>query len=103
MQSTRAPSAATLILLEVLASQPDADRYGYELIKSTGLASGTLYPILMRLHDRGLLTAKWRPSPEPGRPPRHAYRLTKAGAEYAASALSKQSPFKKIVAKKARA
>jgi PadR family transcriptional regulator PadR len=100
---SRAPSAATLILLGVLASQPEADRYGYELIKSTGLASGTLYPILMRLHDRGLLTAKWRPSPEPGRPPRHAYRLTKAGAEYAATALSKQAQFKRLVAKKASA
>jgi|CXWL01.1.fsa_nt_gi DNA-binding PadR family transcriptional regulator len=103
MKSTRAPSAATLILLEALASQPEADRYGYELIKSTGLPSGTLYPILMRLHDRGLLAAKWRPSPEPGRPPRHAYRLTKAGAEFAASALSKQAPFKKVISKKARA
>ena len=103
MSSTRAPSVATLILLEALASQPDADRYGYELIKSTGLASGTLYPILMRLHDRGLLTAMWRPSPEPGKPPRHAYRLTKTGAEYAAAELAKRAAVKKIIAKEARA
>jgi DNA-binding PadR family transcriptional regulator len=44
--------------------------------------SGTLYPILMRLSDRGLLESKWQPSPE-GRPLRHLYRLTAEGARFA--------------------
>ena len=41
-----------------------------------GLRSGSLYPILVRLCDRGLLEAKWEESPAAGRPPRHLYRLT---------------------------
>ncbi|WP_236621576.1 PadR family transcriptional regulator [Asticcacaulis benevestitus] len=65
--------------------QPQAWRYGYDLSKETGLKSGTLYPLLIRLHDQGLLEAEWRPAAKPGRPPRHAYRLTSAG-EVTASA-----------------
>ncbi len=35
-------------------------RYGYDLSKETGLKSGTLYPLLIRLSDQGLLEAEWR-------------------------------------------
>lgn len=80
---SRAPSPATLKLLALLLEQPDAQRYGYELMKSSGLDSGTTYPILMRLHERGFLAAAWRPAAAEGRPPRHAYRLTDAGRAYA--------------------
>lgn len=59
--------------------------YGYSLCKRTGIKSGTLYPLLMRLHQQGLLEAEWHPSGEPGRPPRHAYRLTSRGQAYALS------------------
>ena len=57
--------------------------HGYELSKATGLLSGTLYPILMRLSDRGFLEHKWLPSEEAGRPPRHVYRLTAKGVAHA--------------------
>jgi DNA-binding PadR family transcriptional regulator len=50
-----------------------------------GVHAGTMYPILMRLADRGLLDTDWESDPVPGRPPRHLYRLTAAGAEYAAA------------------
>ena len=56
--------------------------YGYDLSKRTGLPSGTLYPILMRLADRGLLKAEWRDATLPGRPPRHMYRLTATGLAF---------------------
>ncbi len=79
----RPPSPATIKLLTLLLEQPDAQRYGYELMKSSGLNSGTMYPILMRLHERGFLDAAWRPPASEGRPPRHAYRLTDAGRAYA--------------------
>ncbi len=87
MKRVRAPSRATLRLLAALLTQPDAARYGYELLETTGIKSGTLYPILMRLSERGFLDAEWRDSPEPGRPARHVYRLTDAGAAYASDAL----------------
>lgn len=48
-------------------------------MKETGLSSGTLYPLLMRMTDQGLVEAEWREPAQPGRPARHAYRLTAAG------------------------
>lgn len=47
------------------------------------LKAGTIYPLLMRLGDLGYLASKWQPPEEPGRPPRHIYRLTGAGIELA--------------------
>jgi DNA-binding PadR family transcriptional regulator len=70
-------------LLRSLMDAPRKWHHGYELSKATGLASGTLYPILMRLSERGFLEHKWEPTPETGRPPRHVYRLTASGAAYA--------------------
>ncbi len=58
-------------------------RHGYELSKIVGLSSGTLYPLLIRLHDRGLLEARWIDAERPGRPARHAYRLSPDGVAYA--------------------
>lgn len=78
-------SAQTRRVLAALAAQPQAWRYGYDLCKETGLASGTLYPLLIRLADQGLLESEWRPSAQPGRPQRHAYRLTGAGRALAAA------------------
>ena len=49
---------------------------------STGLKSGTLYPILMRLKERGWLETRWEVV-ENGKPPRHMYRLTPDGLELA--------------------
>jgi DNA-binding PadR family transcriptional regulator len=78
-------SRQTQVLLAALAAQPQAWRYGYDLSKETGLKSGTLYPLLMRLSDQGLLESEWRPPVQTGRPARHAYRLTTAGAALASA------------------
>ena len=48
------------------------------------LKSGSLYPILVRLADRGLLETSWEPGLA-SRPPRHLYRLTVAGREFVAA------------------
>ena len=81
-------SPQTLLVFEALLGQPGRWRHGYDLGKQTGLASGTLYPILMRLAERGLLSSRWEEPERPGRPPRHAYRLTTDGAELARSRLA---------------
>lgn len=78
MQRIRRSSSQTLNLLRALMDEPRKWHYGYELSKDTGLLSGTLYPILMRLSDRGFLDHKWVES-QAGVPPRHAYRLTAKG------------------------
>jgi len=72
-------SRQTLVVLTTLADHPQIWRYGYDLTKETGLKSGTLYPLLIRLADQGFLETEWRQPQQPGRPPRHAYRLTSAG------------------------
>jgi DNA-binding PadR family transcriptional regulator len=83
MARRRNISTQTQSLLATLLEAPQAWRHGYELSKLTGLKSGTLYPLLMRLSDQGLLESKWEPSAQAGRPPRHVYRLTAAGATLA--------------------
>lgn len=72
----------------MLFASPQTWRYGYEISKITGLKSGALYPILIRLDEQGLLVSEWRDSDRPGRPPRHIYRLSAAGVALAAEQAS---------------
>jgi PadR family transcriptional regulator PadR len=88
MSHARRFSEQTLALLAVFIEQPRKWRHGYDLSRDTGLQSGTLYPILMRLCDRGLLESKWEASSEPGRPPRHIYKLTVSGGALAKEQLA---------------
>ncbi len=81
-------SAQTLSVLAALCEQPSQWQHGYALARQTGLKSGTLYPILIRLADRGLVEACWQDEPAPGRPRRHLYRLTAAGLASATGALA---------------
>lgn len=83
MARIRPPSPQTRKLLGALLAQRVRWQHGYDLSEQTGLSSGTLYPILMRLSDRGLLESKWEPSEHEGRPPRKLYRLNAEGAAYA--------------------
>jgi PadR family transcriptional regulator, regulatory protein PadR len=70
-----------LVLAEFLPCAKDW-KYGYDISRNTGLKSGTLYPILMRLAASALLETRWEDA-EPGKPPRHMYRLTADGLRYA--------------------
>jgi len=72
-------SRQTRRVLEAMCASTGAWLYGYELSKKTGLKSGTLYPILIRLDDQGFLISKWREPEREGRPPRHVYRLSASG------------------------
>ena len=74
-------SPQTLLILDAFLEQPEYWKYGYDLSRNTGLKTGTLYPILMRLSEHKLLETKWEQS-EPGRPPRHMYRFTPEGLRY---------------------
>lgn len=66
-------------MLVTLARDPATWRHGYDLYLELGLKPGTLYPILMRLSERGLLEAVWESDPPVGRPRRHLYRILGAG------------------------
>jgi DNA-binding PadR family transcriptional regulator len=83
MVVSRKCSRQTVALLAALLKQPRSWQHGYALSKETGLKSGTLYPILMRLGDQGLLDSRWKDAEQPGRPPRHVYRLAASGLAFA--------------------
>lgn len=92
MRRSRRSSRQTLALLAALVERPQEWQYGYELSKETGLKSGTLYPILMRLSDQGLLHSRWKDADGPGRPPRHVYRLSATGLASARQELEETAP-----------
>jgi PadR family transcriptional regulator PadR len=67
----------------VLALLRDGERYAFDLAKELRAADGlvtsegTLYPLLARLRNDGLVTTSWQESPTG--PPRRYYRLTTKG------------------------
>lgn len=83
MGRKRQPSKQMRALLDALSSAGNQWRHGYNLMKETGLSSGTLYPLLMRMTEQGLVEAEWQEPAQPGKPARHAYRLTAAGRSLA--------------------
>ena len=83
MTRKRALSPHARTLLAELLGAGERWSYGYELAARTGIKSGTLYPLLIRLEAQGFLEAEWQQSLASGRPPRHAYRLTAAGQRLA--------------------
>ena len=90
MNMTRQPNSSpqTLRVLLLLLEEPTAWHYGYEISQRTGLLSGTLYPILIRLADQGWLETRWAEPERLGRPARHTYRLTAEGARAAAAIIA---------------
>ena len=75
-------SPQTLRVLQIFLASPRGWRYGYDISRDTGVKSGTLYPILMRLEENRLLESSWETN-QAGRPPRHVYRLTPTGVQSA--------------------
>jgi DNA-binding PadR family transcriptional regulator len=76
-----APFRLTTPTRLVLAALRDADQpvWGIEICRTTGLKSGTIYPILNRLAGHGWVEAWPETDPHPGRPPRRFYQLTERG------------------------
>jgi PadR family transcriptional regulator PadR len=75
-------TSSVLKVVAALLADVDADRYGLQLMQDTGLPSGTLYPILVRLERAGWVASQWEQI-DPvaaGRPARRFYRLTGLGA-----------------------
>ena len=71
-----------LAVLALLAGEP---RYGVEIVDNLaarpGLeaSSGTIYPLLTRLKNSGLVHTTWQESPSG--PPRKSYSLTPSGRD----------------------
>ena len=83
---SRSFSPQTVAVLRALSAvSGNGWTYGLQVSRETRLASGSLYPILMRLAKQGWLEESWEPAQEQGRPPRHLYRLNAAGRSLLAS------------------
>lgn len=71
---------ATALVLEAL---DQGHGYGFDIIDVTRLRSGTVYPLLRRLEEAGLVRSKWEHVAEArkgNRPPRKYYELRPAAA-----------------------
>jgi len=82
-------SSSVISVLEVFLQDPQMVRYGLELGAATGLASGTIPPVLARLEGVAWLESRWE-DVEPssvGRPRRRFCRLTAVGVGQARAAL----------------
>ena len=87
-------SAQTLKVLGTLMGTARDELAGAEIGQAAKLASGTLYPILLRLEEAGWLASRWEiDSPTVlGRPRKRFYRLTGLGAKKARSAFNELAP-----------
>lgn len=101
MARRRGLSRQALELLNVLLEDPTAEYYGLELCQRADLLSGTVYPLLRRLEQRGWLASRIEDADptDTGRPRRVLYRLTGEGRRAAESevfaarqALSRRQP-----------
>lgn len=65
----------------VLSLLSERDYYGFELVSlippEINMSEGTVYPLLKRLKDGGLLTTYWAESTEG--PPRKYYKISEEG------------------------
>jgi PadR family transcriptional regulator, regulatory protein PadR len=74
-------SLQTMKVLEAFLDNPTDELSGADVMQRCQLASGTLYPILLRLETAGWFVSRWEavdPS-SAGRPRRRFYRLTPTG------------------------
>jgi PadR family transcriptional regulator PadR len=58
--------------------------YGFSVMETTGLPSGTVYPAMRRLERDELIVSKWERqaiADAEQRPPRKYYKLTRAGKD----------------------
>ena len=89
---SRRPSDQTTAEVLALAENPNTWRYGYQLCRRLNLKAGSLYPILSRLADRGMLERVWEQDAPAGRPPRHLCRLTGPGLTLVADLVAASTP-----------
>src|SRR5581483_614028 len=78
------PPRLTYQTAVVLLAVSRGFRHGFDVMDATALKSGTVYPILRRLEDAGLLSGKWEPvadARDEQRPPRRYYQITGAGRQ----------------------
>lgn len=72
----------TALVLEAIAA---GSHHGFDIMDVTGLPSGSVYPILRRLEQEGLVRSRWEKheiAQREGRPPRRYYEIERAGSAW---------------------
>jgi DNA-binding PadR family transcriptional regulator len=88
----RRPSIQTQQVYQAFLDAPADETYGFEIVKATGLPSGSVYPILRRMEAAKLVNAR-EELIDPAAPhPRYRvyYRLTGEGRRVAHAATQNQ-------------
>jgi len=84
------PTHLSFTTVAVLKVMIDGSRYGFDIMDSAGLPSGTVYPILGRLEEGGYVRSRWEPAAvaqKARRPARRYYEITAAGRRALAESL----------------
>jgi DNA-binding PadR family transcriptional regulator len=85
--------------VSVLHAVAGGNRFGFDIMDTTGLTSGTVYPTLDKLESLGYLTSHWedhKTARRDKRPPRRYFDLTAAGATVLNDALKRYKNLKPV-------
>ena len=89
-------SLAAVTILHAVAS---GTHHGFDIIDTTRLPGGTVYPALTRMERDGLLVSEWQPVEEARaarRPPRRYYRITTHGVRVLNDAIAKMHALRPV-------
>lgn len=90
--SLRFTTATRLVLDVVLAATDEDPAWGYRICEEAGLGSGTVYPILERLENEGLVEAYWETGQPADRPRRRFYTVTGTGRAWYGEQSARRTP-----------
>ena len=96
MTEVRMTQVTALVLRAVAAGH----KYGFDLMETCDLKSGTAYPALRRLEKSGLLRSSWERQEDAhaeGRPRRRIYELTAQGARALPAAEQKLAEMRRLL------
>lgn len=89
----------------ILQTVDQGCRYGFDIMDTTGLPSGTVYPALRRLEAEGLIDSKWEAEKDAlaeQRPARKYYRLTRIGGQVLLQSQKRYPLLEKLTATRPR-
>ncbi len=87
MDALRRLTEPTVAVLRVLVSR-EGPAWGLAIIRESGLAAGTVYPLLDRLERLGWVTSRWEDNASRSGPRRRFYEFTGEGAIAATRAIA---------------
>jgi len=86
---TRRLGLGTIAILQALEGNR---RFGFDIMDTTGLTSGTVYPALERLEELGHVRSRWEDeaiAKREARPARRYFEITQQGTRALAEALAR--------------